>query len=198
MPVEVDYSKTAWGDESVRMHTDPPMYLLGACVFDNAEHETFRNLENLKPKGAGKLHWRELSINDQSKSLELIAALPHTTSIVVASPLEKNKQERARRKCLELLLAHLDQKGIELLVLESRDSHLDRLDNVILFAMRQSRTIFNIDVRHSQGQGEPRLYVPDQILGAYGDVTAHNQSSQKWQPHWENVRNNITELNVRL
>ena len=198
MPDEIDYSRTAWGDESVRMHTDPPMYLLGATVLSERNDAAMKALELLKPHGAKKLHWRELGAKSQQKALAIISGLDSTTTIISGTPLEKHKQERARRKCLELLLTTLEGLGIDKLILESREADLDKKDVDLLFYARQNMMISNIDIAHVPGFGEPRLYVPDQILGAFGDVQASEVTARRWIQDWEKVKETITEISVSV
>ena len=43
-----------------------------------------------------------------------VSALPHTGAIVIATGIEPRRQERARRKCIERLLAELASRGFPL------------------------------------------------------------------------------------
>lgn len=101
---------TAWGDESVRKTGVPsPMYLMGACVCDDAETLTRQRLTSLKPKGAKKLHWRDMRPSLRGKVIDAIDAMHLDHVIVAAVPMDRwNTAERARRKCLEHLLPLLE------------------------------------------------------------------------------------------
>ena len=94
---------TAWGDESVRKTGVPsPMYLMGACVCDDTETEPRQRLALLKPKGARKLHWRDMRPSLRGKVVDAMAAMDIDHVIVAAVPMSQwNTAERARRKCLE-------------------------------------------------------------------------------------------------
>lgn len=171
MPDEIDYSKIAWGDESVRMHTDPPMYLLGACVFPVRPNNLLFEIERYRPIAAKKLHWRELGARSQRNSLEAIANNPPKTSLVVASPLIGNKQERARRKCLQELFMQLEHQGVEKLALEGRNEDQNKKDEDFLAYLKRCGTVSQqFRLEHISGGIEPMLEIPDQIIGAYGDL----------------------------
>ncbi|MBQ9000982.1 MAG: hypothetical protein IJ087_03930, partial [Eggerthellaceae bacterium] len=98
MPDEIDYSKTAWGDESVRITANPSFYAMAACVIDANALRLPLELMYLKPKSAKKLHWRELDDRGRKRALKVISEHPPKTVIVAAAPIIRNKQERARRK----------------------------------------------------------------------------------------------------
>ena len=44
----------AYGDESVLLAVDPPLYLLGASIFKGDQRSVVEALERIKPKGAAK------------------------------------------------------------------------------------------------------------------------------------------------
>lgn len=193
-----NYPRYAWADESVRMSADPPKYLLGATIFDADPYETLVDLERLKPKGARKLHWRDLGRKAQKSSLEIIARAPQTTSIVVASPLIGNKQERARRKCLQEMLAILESQHVSKLILESRKPALNSKDNDFLFYLRRSGMVSRIEIEHMDGQDNPRLLIPDQILGAYGDLTGAENAPDTLKRAWNAVGERVAVYEIAL
>ena len=192
-----DFPIIAWGDESVRVKADPPMYLLGATVFLDDPFYLLEMLDRIKPKGAKKLHWRDLGVELQKESLEIIARIAHTTTIVIASPLISNKQERARRKCLQEMLIRLDQAHVDCLFLESRSDNQDRKDKDFLFYLQRSKTVTHIDISHIDGKTEIRTCIPDQILGAYVDAHLNNAAMTKWQQSWEKIRDSVTVYSVK-
>ena len=163
----------------------------------NDEHASaLASLQNLKPKNAKKLHWRELNPRAQRKSLEIISDLDAASIIILGAPLINTKQERARRKCLEALLAVLENKGVGKLVLESRDGSLDKRDIDLLLSSRRSKKIKTIDLHHAPGAGEPRLYIPDQILGAFGDIRTNGDNVKKWEDKWHDLEKKISVVEV--
>ena len=166
---------TAWGDESVRKTGVPsPMYLMGACVCDDTETETRQRLALLKPKGARKLHWRDMRPSLRGKVVDAMAAMDIDHVIVAAVPMSQwNTAERARRKCLERLLPLLETEyNVDTLVLERREISQDRNDMRFIDGLRSRRFIGPIRVELCAGETDARLWLPDQLLGAYGDAQA--------------------------
>ena len=188
----------AWGDESVRMTADPPMYLLGATVLMGDPWHLLDALEMVKPKGAQKLHWRDLGMKAQEQSLGAIVDMLQTATIVIASPLVGNKQERARRKCLQELLMILERKGVNYLYLESRNPVADKRDVDFLYYLQRSRVVGDIELRHVGGRDDIRTSIPDQILGAYVDVCIEPDRKRTWADSWEQLERKITVYDVKL
>lgn len=187
----------AFGDESIRISAPVPAYLLAATVIP--EDCNLSRIASIKPKGATKLHWRDLTDRLKNESLREIAAIrDQTTTIVSATPLPKKKQERGRRKCLEVLLPELERKGVATLVLESRMLELDKRDIEMLQVMRTRKLVTAIRLEHARANEDMRLWIPDQILGAYGDVLCHAESVNKWEGPWEEIYPHITILNTSL
>lgn len=76
---------TAWGDESIRILAEEPLYLIAACILDNVPDEQIKALENLKPKGAKKVHWRDMGQASQKKALGILSEVPQSTYIISES-----------------------------------------------------------------------------------------------------------------
>lgn len=110
----------AYADESMRTLDGESMYLLGATLFDN-DDQSMDSLVRLKVKGAPKLHWRELGSATQVTVMKVISSITALTTVVVGTPMNPHKQERARRKCREAMIGILIEQGVEELVLESRE-----------------------------------------------------------------------------
>ena len=191
-------SRVAWGDESARVVADPPAYLMAATIFDSDPFAALNALERLKPSHAAKLHWRDLGERTQEKAVEAISAMRQATTIVTASPLERNKQERARRKCLQALLVELESRGIDCLVLESRDAPLDKKDGDFSAHLHRCHAIANIRILHARGSENPRLYVPDLLLGAYGDAFCSDGRRDKSLERWSLVARSVELREIRL
>lgn len=84
-----------------------------------------------------------------------------------------NTAERARRKCLERLLPLLETEyNVDTLVLERREISQDRNDIRFIDGLRSRRFIGPIRVELCAGETDARLWLPDQLLGAYGDAQA--------------------------
>lgn len=185
----------AWGDESIRVTAPIPAYLMSAVILP--EPHNLSELAKVKPKGAVKLHWRELTDKLRRDALTCIADLGGYGAIVIGSPLPKKKQERGRRKCLEALLPELEKQGVGTLKLESRVLQLNSKDIELLDALRSKHAISAIGVDHAYADEEMSLWVPDIILGAYGDSLCGN-SREIWQRPWEAILPNLTILEAAI
>ena len=157
----------------------------------------FSRLAQIKPRASGKLHWRELTDRLRRDALREVAAIGGQTTIAVAAPLPKKKQERGRRKCLEVLLPALEEAGVDALVLESRVLQLDAKDIDMLDALRVKHAVSRIGIEHAHANEEPSLWVPDQILGAFGDSLCGNVRDA-WRQPWEAIRPNLTVLQSKM
>ncbi len=191
---------TAWGDESARMRHNPPMYLMCASVFEKGSEEGLAELAKAKPAGMRKLHWYDMEIREKIRSLEAIARIPHWNTVAICSPMVPGpRQERARRKCLERMLPQLENRGVGLLTLESRWKQEDKSDVDMVYALRNRRMIEHIRVQHVRpDEGEVRLWIPDQILGAIGDMFVGAEGTGKWSRYWDEIDPHITLLMATL
>ncbi|MBR3327835.1 MAG: hypothetical protein IKG22_10995 [Atopobiaceae bacterium] len=188
---------TAYADESMRTLGGESMYLIGATVFSD-DCPQLNSLIELKGKGAQKLHWRELGREKQIKVMRAVSSIPAITTVVIGTPLNPRKQERARRKCLEALIWTLDHDDVNVLVLEGRDSALNKRDIQLVDALKSRGQRTKLVVQHKEGSEEPRLWVPDQVLGAYGDQLCLDRLDTSWLDAWrtleEHTRLQIIDL----
>lgn len=169
-------SMTAWGDESV--HSQDALrgregaYYLGVCICALDEDFVRRRLLAAIKKKVPKLHWRQMTRTEKRESIRSIAKLGIKYVIVKAAPLDGSvKPERARRRCLEMLLRVLEQEyGITDVVLESREATQDARDLKCVMGLRSRRIIGGLRVTFAPGASDARLWIPDQVLGAIGDV----------------------------
>ena len=99
--------------------------------------------------------------------------------------MNPHKQERARRKCLEVMIGILVGQGVEELVLEVRDSRLDLRDVQLADAMKSKQRGLAFTIRHRRGFEDPRLWVPDQVLGAYVDQLCLSEFDDEWLHAWQ-------------
>ena len=187
----------AYGDESIQRECTPQRYLLGATVYASESDPTFL-LRKAKPSGARKLHWYDLDARRQAVSLAVVSQIAQQTTVVVAMPLEGVKLERARRKALEALVRALIDMGIGKLVLESRNAVHDKRDRELLVSMRRKSEAAEFDLEHIPGDSEPLLWVPDQILGAYGEMVTKG-INRRWAESWEIIDRtlNVCEVPAR-
>ena len=198
MSEENQNESIAYGDESVLLAAEPPLYLIAASILKSDEKSAIQTLVQAKPKGAIKLHWRSMTDAQKANSIAAISAIEHQTTIVAASPLVGIKQERARRKCLESLLIKLESLGVDVLTLESRRELLDGRDKDCLFYARRAKAVQSIDIAHIAGEEDPRLWLPDQILGAYGESERKLKAAEKWANDWSQVMESIEVLKVKI
>ena len=177
-------------DESERRQgPGVPMYLIGACICSLREEHIREILDPLKPVKASKLHWRDMTSSEKQRSITTINTLGLTQIVVIGLPLA-GRAERARRKCMEVLLPILETRGVNNLVCESRDEHQDVLDFQFIQALRSRRIITpRLRVDFVSGRSDARLWIPDQILGAIGD------QQQRGEQMYDEL-NRIVELHV--
>lgn len=162
----------AWGDESVHTQGNiAPTYYMGACVCDLEEPDIRRQLLTVTKKKVKKLHWRDMTPTEKRRSIPIISALSLPHIVVAAAPLSEVSPERARRKCLELMLPVLEQEyGVTHLILESREPSQDERDFALVRGLRSRHFINQLRVDFASGTSDARLWIADQVLGAVGDT----------------------------
>lgn len=172
------------------------MYLIAATVLP--DEIRLSGLERILPRGAVKLHWRDLGIRVQREMLRQIAKLETKNTIVVSAPINPRRQERARRKTLEVLLPILEKDGIEKFVMESRFPAADAKDISHFQSMKKKGLIESIGIEFADPAMEHRLWIPDQILGAYGETAVGSRGATAWANEWDALRGSITVIKDRL
>ena len=55
-----------------------------------------------------------------------------------------------------------------------------------------------IDISHIAGQEDPRLWLPDQILGAYGDIAKGLEAAKKWASCWNQIMKSVEVAEINL
>lgn len=118
-----------------------------------------------------------MTLSEKRRSIPVIEALSLPHIAIAATPLNGTvTSERARRKCLELLLPTLEKEyGISRLVLESRETSQDDRDLVFVRGLRSRRFISRLRVDFAPGFSDARLWIADQALGAIGDAQRGRQ-----------------------
>lgn len=162
----------AWGDESIRSHgLDAPAYLLGASIVDTDDVDATRDvLDSLRPTH-GKLHWHDLGRRQRALVSEAVGTLRALHLVVVATPMDLHREERARAVCLERLGWELAHHEVSLLTLEARASALVARDLRVVEALRGRRVIpKTLRVEHGDPKCEPMLWLPDQLFGMFGEA----------------------------
>jgi hypothetical protein len=171
----------AWVDESVIVGGDdrPGAYTLAAVIADDDAIEGLRNdLRALTERKIVRLHWVAESAKRRDLIVETVAALGVVAIVVVGSPVHRQKQERARRCCLERLLYELDQLGVSQAWLESRAPAQNKRDRSLVDSARRKGLLSHrTSIEFARPLQEPMLWLPDAVAGA---VTADNLGEQRW------------------
>ena len=186
-----DNSAIAWDDESFRDSEGGLAYSMIAVIFDGWSDVDAVALRKIMPKGASKLHWYDIVPDVKAKSMAAIADMGFTATLVRAVPATPVKQERARHKCLTSILPILESKGVSTFVLEGRGRALDRRDVKLLDGLKGSKMVSGIRLEHVRGQDEPRLWVADQVLGAYGDSCTAAGSA-----YWDSLEERVSVTTI--
>ena len=162
----------AWGDESTKSSKSGiKAYHICACICNLPEFVVRNKLLDATKKHVNKLHWRDMTMREKEKSIRIIEDLD-LQYIIVSMPRNylNLKPERARRKCMETLLQTLEsQYKVNLLILESREKHQNAKDLVLQKYLIKNKTIQKLQIEFKNGKDDARLWIPDQILGFYGE-----------------------------
>ncbi|WP_128683216.1 hypothetical protein [Actinomyces qiguomingii] len=165
-------AQVAYGDESVRRRgVREPTYLLGAYIRDDSAPDLASELMALV-RGR-KLHWRDSIPRVQEEACRIISSHGGGHLIVAARPLAEGvREESARQQALMTLMTILSvDYGVDELVLERRQQKQDDKDRAVFAVARKSGMVSaDFKLRHEYGAQQPMLWVPDQVLGAYGDA----------------------------
>jgi|SRR5215813_1205872 len=157
---------TAYVDESVRVRED--LYVLAGVIVADAQADHHREvLRVLLQRGQRRLHWRDESSKRRALLAAAVRQLPHTGAVMIATDVMSRRQERARSKCIERLLAELATRGIASVVFERRHEELDARDRAMVAALRRQRSV-PAWMRTSwvPAAEDPLLWLPDIAAGA--------------------------------
>jgi hypothetical protein len=177
-----EFALSAWVDESViaggGRHA-AGAYTLAAAVTETAAAEDIRaDLRRLTLRKAGRLHWVDESAKRRDDLAAAVVAIDLAAIVTVGSPVQRSKQERARRCCLERLFYELGSMGVSRVCLESRAAAADRRDLRLLDYARDKRLVpADFRVNFARPKDEPMLWLPDIVAGA---VTAANLGEPRW------------------
>jgi len=169
---------SAWVDESVSHGA----YTFGAVILrSNRVVDARDQVAPLRKPAENKVHWHALSTQRRNQVVRVLASLPITTLVVVRVSDGSERQERQRRKCLELLLPALVGNGVDIVTLESRGNRDDQRDRDLLAAMQAQLRISGPALRmdHVRGVDEPLLWLADALCGAF--MNARKGDDRWWQ-----------------
>ena len=161
-------AKTAYIDESLRVSHG--LYVLAAVVVSDAEVDQHRAaLRALLLRGQLRLHWRDESTARRSQLITAMSALRHTGAIVIATDTAPRRQERARRKCIERLLAELTNRAVTTVVFERRHPDLDARDRTMIAALLRQQAVpaaFRATWQQAVRRAAATVWLPDIAAGA--------------------------------
>lgn len=159
----------AYVDESEsNQKLDPGTYILAATlVEDDHADEVRRTMTALRPAGAGKLHWYNLSGRTRLAVVKAIASLPALHLVVVRNVQHVEPSERRRRKCLSRLTHELAARRVSHVVAEAREPKLNARELQYVKLLR-AKGLVDRDLRlfHTRGPDEPILWTSDAVAGA--------------------------------
>jgi hypothetical protein len=177
----VPFALSAWIDESVIVGDEnlPGVYILASVIADPAAVNDLRDaLRGLKEKKIVRLHWFAESAKRRDRIAHAISELDVVAIVALGRPLHRQKQERARRRCLECLLYELEGFGVTQVWLESRTKSQDQLDRRLVDSARDKGLISRqLSVDFGQPVQEPMLWLPDAVAGA---VSADQRGESRW------------------
>lgn len=170
----------AFVDESMQQATQERSgtYLLVAAVTAEERCEEIRqSVRSVLYKKEQRLHWYDATPIHRTKVASTVGTLGMSATVVIGTPLTNKGQERARRKCMETLLPHLEAMGVGRVVLEARTPSLIEADERHVRTMRGKHLITRaLWTETARAVDEPLLWVPDAIAGAYGAARAHGRT----------------------
>jgi hypothetical protein len=164
----IDESRLRIGDGSQNL------YLMVAVVVPGHQILAIqRQLRELLPAGVKRLHWREDRPSLRRKHLRLLADLHAAAELdgfqAHAFLARARREVAGRQRCLAALAGDLAARGVEELVIESRQRHRDRDDDRVLLRARGDGVIPDtLQWRYGRPHAEPLLWAPDAIAGAVG------------------------------
>ncbi|MGO1320960.1 MAG: hypothetical protein ACTII7_13320 [Galactobacter sp.] len=91
----------------------------------NCEHAR-EVLRRLRPGRARRLHWKDSDQRSRRRISTAVAELNLMHSVVIGVPLDQQRQERARRLCMQRLLHELSAHDVSHVWVESRTQSLNR------------------------------------------------------------------------
>jgi hypothetical protein len=115
--------------------------LAAVIVVDTDADEYRQSLRALLYRGQLRLHWRNESARRRGELISALSHLRHTGAVVVATGVGSKRQERARCKCIERLLAELATRGIANIVFERRHDQRDARDRALVAALKRRRSL---------------------------------------------------------
>ncbi|MFD1716347.1 hypothetical protein [Georgenia deserti] len=141
---------------------------MAAAVADGDGCDAIRErLRALVRRPRARLHWRDEEDADRLRISQTVGACDLTNVVVVGTPVDPKRQERARRKCTERLFHELHSIGVTRVFMETRTQALNARDVQMIEAMRGAQSIPRaLRVEFARPLEEPMLWIPDAVAGA--------------------------------
>ncbi|MER7194914.1 hypothetical protein [Streptomyces flaveolus] len=137
--------------------------------------------------GQRKLHWRDESASRRRFLARRAASIESEIVIATWCGMDSARQERARRKVQQILLAALAERGVTEAVFESRGMIRDKSDIAGLAGMRRSGVLpDSLRVGHVAGPAEHALWAADVAVGAFG--AALDGKAEYWTEMLDGVK----------
>jgi hypothetical protein len=179
------YVHHAWVDESI-IYGSVGRYILAAVIADPLGCDAMRDqLVAMRLGRRPRLHWYQEGSKKRDEVMRAIAGFDIDAVVVVGSPVDPKKQERARRLCMKRLLHRLDELEVSQVAIESRTESLDRRDLALIEMLRGSIGLSGrLRVATVDPINEPMLWTADVIAGA---VNASLVLTDEWLAMVEDV-----------
>ena len=157
----------AYVDESGR-NAAPGLYVLAGVVVATDQADEVRAVlrSGLRHK-RHRFHWHEEEHGDQEGMAKLVGSLDLVAVVVVATPVDPRRPERARRLCLTRLLWELEHRNARDVLLESRGPAQDRDDRQHIGNTQRAQQLKpGLAFGFGDPLVEPLLWLPDLVAGA--------------------------------
>lgn len=96
------------------------------------------------------------------------------------------------------MLPHLESLGVTRYILESREGSQDKSDVALLLSLCAKRMCREIEIEHLRGSSDSRLWVPDQVLGAYGDMRCGVGNGNEFRDAWNTLSPSVRTMEIML
>ncbi|MFI0463447.1 DUF3800 domain-containing protein [Saccharopolyspora sp. 5N102] len=141
------------------------VYILTASIVNLADAEDLRwTLRDLHT-GPRKLHWYKSDAEHRKYLAKGVGAL-NVRHVSVVGHGQALRPERARRKCMEVLLANLESINVRVVEFEARQGRNNRHDIDLIDACRRKKLIARLQATFVGGNDEPLLWLADIACGS--------------------------------
>ncbi|MDA3646086.1 hypothetical protein LZ318_21705 [Saccharopolyspora indica] len=141
------------------------VYILTASIVDLTDAEDLRCALRELHAGRQKLHWYKSDAEHREHLAKGVSAL-NLSHVSIVGRSQGLRPERARRKCMEVLLPRLESIGVRFVVFESRQGRNNRHDTDLIDACRRKKLISHLQATFIGGNDEPLLWLADIACGS--------------------------------